>query len=115
MSRYNLVFHVDTADNAMNVAFKNYFNYAVALEGQSYSAVLVVNAAGVNLLKATNAELKETVEKAAAQGLSIRACNNALVANKIKPEELFPQCSVVPAGIVEIVDLQHEGYAYIKP
>lgn len=45
----------------------------------------------------------------------ICACNNALRANHIPAEELPPFVEVVPAGVVEIVQREAEGYAYLKP
>lgn len=115
MSRYNVVFHVDKADGSLGVAFNNAGNYAQALPGETFAMVLVVNSAAVAQLKRDNAELLPKLEKAHGLGLSIRVCRNALNAAGTDAESLFPQCSVVPAGIVEIVNLQREGYAYIKP
>ena len=115
MSRYNLVLHVDAADNSLALALHNYMNYAAALENEPFKAVLVANSAAVRLLKADNEALKDAVAGAAERGLDLRACNNALNDNGIRPEELFPQCTVVPAGLVEVVRLQSEGFAYVKP
>lgn len=115
MSNYDVVFHIDKADSSLMVAFRNFLNYAAALVTENYQAVLVVNSAAVTLLKADNVGIKEFVERAVAAGLSVRVCANALADNEIRPEELYPQCDVVPAGIVEIVRLQGEGFAYIKP
>ena len=49
------------------------------------------------------------------QGLRILLCANALADNKIDHADIWPGCDVVPAGLVEIVRLQREGFAYIKP
>lgn len=42
-------------------------------------------------------------------------CNNALNKFGIDREHLWNSASVVPAGVVELVRLQREGFAYIKP
>jgi hypothetical protein len=42
-------------------------------------------------------------------------CNNALSMSGINPAELLDLCEVIPAGIVELIRLQHEGFAYVKP
>ena len=49
------------------------------------------------------------------EGLSIRLCNNALNAFKVDRSKLWKGCEVIPAGMVEIVRLQREGFAYVKP
>ncbi|MNE94913.1 DsrE/DsrF-like family protein [compost metagenome] len=43
------------------------------------------------------------------------ACNNALKANFISKEALPSFVTIVPAGVLELVNKQHEGYSYIKP
>ena len=45
----------------------------------------------------------------------MRMCKNALDANKMTAADLWPGCEVVPAGLVEIVELQNKGFAYIRP
>lgn len=51
----------------------------------------------------------------AADGVRFSICNNSLNTLGMGREELLESCGVVPAGIIEIVRLQVEGYAYIKP
>lgn len=115
MNGYKLVMHVDKEDGSLSIAFKNAVNYATALEGEAFEMVLVVNSKAVLLLKKDNAEFDKLLGEACELGLSVRVCNNALKEKGMHPEELYPQCSVVPAGVVEIVRLQAEGFAYIKP
>lgn len=43
------------------------------------------------------------------------ACQNALAARDIRESSLIPFVEVVPAGIVELIRRQEEGYAYLKP
>ena len=35
--------------------------------------------------------------------------------NNVAPADLWEGCEVVPAGVVEIVKLQREGFAYLRP
>jgi len=51
----------------------------------------------------------------AKKGVRFLVCNNSLLKSNIDPAELLPVIEVVPAGIVELVRLQHEGFAYVKP
>ena len=50
-----------------------------------------------------------------ARGLKLHLCKNALDANKMTAADLWPGCEVVPAGLVDIVELQNKGFAYIRP
>jgi len=47
--------------------------------------------------------------------ISFVACNNALIANDINKDDLINFIDVVPVGILELINKQSEGYAYIKP
>ena len=115
MNPNSLLLHVDTTDGALSVAFGNAANYAEAMKGEAFAMALVANGRAVTLLTVENRNIKDSLERAVAHGLSIRVCNNALKAHGIPPESLYPQCRVVPAGIVALVALQREGYAYVKP
>lgn len=55
------------------------------------------------------------IEDLARKGVLFCACRNALRANNIAPESLPALVKVVPAGMTEMVRLQAEGFAYIKP
>lgn len=47
-------------------------------------------------------------------GFEIIACGNTMENNKVKPEQIADDVTIVPSGLVTIVDRQREGYAYIK-
>ena len=94
---YDLCLHVDANDPAvLAFAFVNARNYMNGLPGKEF-------------------ELQKTAEELMARGLKLRLCKNALDANKMTAADLWPGCEVVPAGLVEIVELQNKGFAYIRP
>lgn len=48
--------------------------------------------------------------------VKIEACQNALNAHGIKVEQLPAWVTVVPAGVLRLIELQQiSGYAYLKP
>lgn len=111
---YNIVFHLDLNDSSvLNIAVSNIGNYFTAIQGKQADVVLVVNGPAVNLFKKENAlpEFKDFM----AQGLKVRLCQNALNKFSLTKEMMTEGAEVVPAGIVELVRLQNEQYAYIKP
>ena len=77
--------------------------------------MLVVNGPGVRQFVLHNADGAALAAPLQAKGLHIRLCANALADNNLTPDDLWPGCQVVPAGLVEIVRLQRKGFAYIKP
>ena len=103
---YDLCLHVDANDPALLAfAFVNALNYMNGLPGKEFELVLVANGPAVKLFVPAQAELQKTAEELMARGLKLRLCKNALDANKMTAADLWPGCEVVPAGLVEIVEL----------
>lgn len=64
----------------------------------------------ISLLK-----IKHLLQLIATEGVTFHACSNAMRANKIVKEQLPKDVVVVSAGVLDLIELQAEGYAYIKP
>ena len=106
---YDLCLHVDANDPAvLAFAFVNVRNYMNGLPGKEFELVLVANGPAVKLFVPAQAELQKTAEELMARGLKLHLCKNALDANKMTAADLWPGCEVVPAGLVEIVELQNK-------
>jgi intracellular sulfur oxidation DsrE/DsrF family protein len=61
-------------------------------------------------------EIKLTREKV--PQIAFGACNNtkrAMEKAEGKPVPIIPEATIVPAGVVRLVELQEEGYRYVKP
>lgn len=54
------------------------------------------------------------LQQQAGDNLEIYACGNTMEKNGVKAEQISDNVKVTPSGIIKIVDLQREGYAYIK-
>jgi intracellular sulfur oxidation DsrE/DsrF family protein len=111
---YNLLLHVDADDpKLLNLAFNNVANYRNALPGKNFEMVLVANGPAAKQFAAPDcaARGRELMD----MGLDIRVCANALKVFDVEADRLWAGCRIVPAGVVEIVRLQREGFAYIKP
>lgn len=113
---YNLLAHLDLEDaHRLRMACENIRNYNAALPAEKYQVVVLANGPAVKLFTVTDCPVADEVAELAAVTVSFRMCANALRKFGISPESLLPCCTVVPAGLVEIVHLQREGFAYIKP
>lgn len=78
-----------------------------------YEVEVVVN--GPAIKGYLDPEIGKTIEEYAQQDILFVACQNSINSHNIKREQLYPAIKIVPAGIVEIIEQQHEGAAYIKP
>lgn len=113
---YNVCFHLDARDEAMlRLVLRNADNYLNALPGENFQLDVVANGGGAPLLAEDLPELREWVARLKSRGVRFKVCANALAENNVDPATLWPGCEVVPAGLVEVVRLQREGFAYIKP
>ncbi len=110
----NIVFHFDHDPQALNIAFSNIKNYLAYFTEDKPQVALVVNGPGVKLLL-NDGEFAEKIHEVSQLGAEIKVCRNALNAFSLSPEQLCPECVVIPAGVVELVELQKQGYAYVKP
>ncbi|MGE4423151.1 MAG: DsrE family protein [Pseudodesulfovibrio sp.] len=111
---YDVLFHFDHESQALDIAISNIKNYLNAFPGEKPAVALVVNGPGVRLLD-RDGEHAAQLNEVLALGAAVKVCNNALTHFNIAPERLCPGCEVVPAGVVEIVELQRRGFAYVKP
>jgi intracellular sulfur oxidation DsrE/DsrF family protein len=57
----------------------------------------------------------ENLKQIHAAGVRIQVCERALQLFNIPVEELFEGCEIIAAGVVSLIELQHDGFAYIKP
>ena len=115
---YSVVFHVDSNDKqTLNLAFSNIENYYNAMDSYKdpFTVVLLANGPAVQLFVKEETDLAQKSQTLNKRGLNIHLCQNALNKFSIKKENLYDNCSIVPAGIVDLVELQNKGFSYIKP
>ena len=111
---YDCVFHLDQGQAELDIALSNIANVFNALPEEQFTLVLLVNGPAIQLMVKDTDNCGKLLQLCG-QGLELRVCNNALTHFHIAPESLCPTCRIVPAGILELVNLQRQGFAYIKP
>jgi intracellular sulfur oxidation DsrE/DsrF family protein len=55
------------------------------------------------------------VNDAVANGVKVVACENTMDAQKLTRADMLKSISYVPAGVIELIRKQQQGYAYIRP
>jgi uncharacterized protein len=112
---YDTVFHFDNDPVSLRISINNILNFYKAVENESFSVVLLVNGPGIKLMGRDNVDFAGDIQTLKGLGVSIRVCQNAMNAFNLNKDWLCPECEIVPAGVVELIDLQRKGFAYIKP
>ena len=115
MAEYKVIFHIDENDK-WNLLLKNVSNLLNATDGEKIYIEVLANSEAVKYynLNQGNADI-EKMRHLHKKGVKFVACNNALVAYDMKKEDIIEFVDVVPAGVLQLVIRQNEGYAYIKP
>lgn len=116
MNYYDAILHLDSADpKIFRMVLRNAANYLNALPNEKFNLEIVANAGGATLLTKEHEDLHELALPVLKRGVKLKICANAMAEHDILPQSLWPECQIVPAGLVEIVQLQKSGYSYIKP
>lgn len=68
----------------------------------------------IGMLKADSTAVNRVTE-AVQSGVKIVACENTMKAQKISRTDMNMAVDYVPAGVVQIMKRQGEGWAYIRP
>ena len=112
-----LILHVDQKrDKRVKAALNNAANFLVEVDPRNTEIAVVFNGPAVKFVKKGGAvEQHAKFERLVELGVSFLVCRNSLQHFDIAEEALIGAAEVVPAGVVELVRLQGEGYAYVKP
>jgi hypothetical protein len=112
--RIPVVFHVTNKDPLMwNQALNNAANYQQAMGKDKVFVEIVVNGPGIKMLLA-DSEVEPRVTAALTNGVKIVACEQTMKGAKLTKADMIPGIGYVPGGIVEVVDRQREGWAYVN-
>jgi intracellular sulfur oxidation DsrE/DsrF family protein len=120
---HRLAIHVDQKDTAvMNLALNNARNvYEHYNElGEEVAIEIVAYNQGLHMLRDDTSPVKEkiTALRAKVKNLTFAACNNtkrAMEKAEGKEVPLIPEATIVPSGVVRLVELQEQGWAYVRP
>ena len=102
-----VVFHIDELDKWVETS-KNVAN----LLKDAPETDIVVSVNGIAITGYLDNKQSDFIQL---EAVTFHACNNAMKANHVSPESLPGNVEVVPAGVIDLIQLQHAGYAYIKP
>ena len=112
---YKVVFQVSDADPAKwNLALNNVRNVQQDLGASKVTAEIVAYGPGIGMLK-MDSVVGPRIAEALAAGTAVVACENTMRAQKLTREDMLGGIGYVPAGVVELMVRQKEGYAYIRP
>jgi intracellular sulfur oxidation DsrE/DsrF family protein len=112
--RNRAVFQVTDNDPARwNMILNNMANLKEGVDGEPIEIELVAFGPGLLMLKA-DSSVRQRVAEALKNGAAINACQNTMRGMKLVPADMLPDIGYVPAGVVEVMRKQQQGWAYIR-
>jgi len=112
-----VVFHLDwDQEERLLMTLENTKNLFKKISPHQCAVCMVANGKTVNLFRKDGAtKYAVEMEDLHRQGVRFKACRNAMAKDKVDEADLLEVCGIVPAGGLEIINLQHHGFEYIKP
>jgi intracellular sulfur oxidation DsrE/DsrF family protein len=110
-----IVIQVSDNDTAKwNLALNNAKNIQKDVGADNVVIEIVAFGPGVNMLKAES-EVGNRINDAVDTGVQVNACQNTMRNFKLSKEDMNARVGYVPSGVVEIMQRQQQGYAYLRP
>lgn len=109
------VFQVSDADpQKWNLTLNNVKNVIEELGAEKVDLEIVVYGPGIGMLKA-DSPVGKRIAEALKSGVKVVACENTMKGQNLVYADMLPEIGYVPAGVVELITKQREGYSYIRP
>jgi len=114
-AKQHMVMQVSDGDPARwNLAFNNLKNVQAELGRDNVDLEVVAYGPGIAMLKMDSA-VGNRVSEAVKNGIRVVACQNTMHGQKLTKADMLPTIGYVKAGVVELIEKQREGWAYIRP
>ncbi len=122
---HRVAFHIDRNDpDVMNLALNNVTNVIDLYreKGENVNIDIVTYGPGLHMLRADTSPVQDRIKRlkeyAFPGKIQFSACNNTKQAMEKKEGHaisVVPEATIVPSGVVHLMELQEQGWNYIKP
>ena len=115
VAKSKVVMQVSDGDAAKwNLALNNAKNLQADLGAANVDIEIVAYGPGIGMLKADSV-VGTRVDEALGAGVKVVACENTMRGQKLTKPDMLAGVGYVSAGVVEIMQRQQQGWAYIRP
>lgn len=114
-TRSKVVIQVSDGDaGKWNLALNNAKNLQSDLGAANVDIEIVTYGPGIGMLKADSI-VGTRIDEVLAAGMKVVACENTMRGQKLTKPDMLGGIGYVSAGVVEIMQRQQQGWAYIRP
>jgi len=97
-----------------NLALNNARNLQADLGAKNVEIEIVAYGPGISMLK-SDSVVGNRIGEALSSGVRVEACENTMRGQKLAKADMLTGIGYVPAGVVEIMQRQQQGWAYLRP
>jgi uncharacterized protein len=113
--RNRVVIQVSDADpGKWNLALNNARNLQADLGAANVDIEIVSYGPGIGMLQA-NSAVASRVDEALTSGVKVVACENTMKGRNLARSDMLGGVGYVGAGVVELMQKQQQGWAYLRP
>ena len=113
--RYRLVFHVsENNPQQWQLTLSNAFAFQKNVGRDNAQIEIVAIGPGLNMLKAES-KVRDRITQALDQSIDVVACGETMRNTHVTEADLIGGVRVVPGGLIEIVEREQAGWAYVRP
>ena len=113
--RARVAIQVSDADQGKwNLALNNAKNIQTDLGAANVDIEIVAYGPGIGMLK-LDSPVGGRIGEATTAGVNVIACENTMRGQKLTRADMLNGIGYVPAGVIELMSRQQQGWAYIRP
>lgn len=110
---HQIVFQLTSGDTTAHKQLMKQFNNILSVSPTTKIEV-VCHGAGLDMLVSGKTIVEDKIKTLAEKGVVFNACEFSIKERKVDHSKIISTSGFVPAGIVEIVSKQEQGWSYIK-
>lgn len=116
-TEHRVVMHVDAGDGkTQRGVLNNVKNLFEALEGETLALEVVAHGAGLSLFVREETKLaRELADLKQRYGVKYTACSNTMKARNLTRKDLIDDVDRTSPAMARLMELQEQGWVYIKP
>lgn len=110
---HKIIFQLTSGDTTAHKQLMKQFNNILSISPTTKIEV-VCHGAGLDMLVLGKTIIEDKIKQLTEKGVVFNACEFSMKERKVDRSQIIPVAGFVPAGIIEIVTKQEQGWSYIK-
>ena len=110
---HKIIFQLTSGDTSSHKQLMKQFTNILSVSPTTQIEV-VCHGPGLDMLVSDKSVVQDKLKALSVKGVLFMACEFSIKERKVDRTKILPSAGFVPAGIIEIVNKQEQGWSYIK-